>query len=288
MTYVRKRFSFKEDTEGWTAHGRVRWDDYYDGFVEEEPLADMSWRKLNGPRDENPAWVAPWLERGGCLRATHYVPDWVEGSWCWNGTWADLGVPAGRRVTAVQVQYLYRWEVHYNFKFGEGDGVLFNTGQVYSGPLTIAPGSSLEVAGVEVVPAVYAPERTIDDPWLAWPAGLPLIPGETWVQTDPPQGWGVAQGALTLLEDVPAAEDVLELRLDHRFVGVQTLEDGKTGRIRLKQDEVVLLIYLDYVGLRALSLAARSSALTMQERDTGLSLASRSSSLTLKTRRGEA
>lgn len=225
MTVIEKRFSFMDDTEGWTAVGLL--PDGQGGYVEGEPVAVMGWRRLNHPRLDSPAWLA----RGGCLRATSRSGNGCRGFWRWSGPWTALGVPAGTIVTAVQAEFLCRWQMgkHRHFPIPVDDEVYFATNDAWSGPLLLDEAA--------LTPAVTAPGRSEGEQWYSYPVGPSSY--EVWVQTDPPQGWLVVQGETLTLGSAQPAEATISLALHYGLPGIP---EGRYRSLRLKQNEIVLQI----------------------------------------------
>jgi hypothetical protein len=256
MATAVKRWSFAADTEGWTPQG-----------VDGPPPASMAWYKLHQERLNSPQW----LVRGGCLKVVAYPGEATTGYWQWQGAWTALGVPAGMWVKAVTAAYLCRWQCIRICSKGDGSPYYSAADAVRSGPLAL--GGTEER---ELIAGSYAAARSAEDPWRAYPVG-PLggldlwgrPNGPPWVQTDPPQGWLVAQGDRVTLAAPQAAATALTLRLHYRLPSIQNIWDWT---LRLKQDEVVLTVEYGLLGGIDLELETRASGLSLRTRPVTLTL----------------
>lgn len=231
MATLIKKFQFKSDTEGWTGNpgdGQVtmEWFRPHKGFG--------SYR--GGFHQDND----PLNSMGGALKTTaKQNAGSSENCWQWAGTWEDLGVPAGSTVTAVQGDYLYRWDF-------TGGGILkprnysvaeFGAEDVGSGPFELRDsGDTLIDTFSARQPAI---DRTSGDLWRGYPVGDTHDP-----VSETPPSWAQANGSsISVPSELQASTSIIHLWLKNLtpLTAIWNPGDSPTY-VRFKQDHIVLTI----------------------------------------------
>ena len=198
MSTVTKVYNFSADAEGWS----------YDSDIG-SPSVRLGWfvKSNTGHPDRS--------ENRGSLGVTAQALELPQ---CWNRwmlevPYTSFGVPAGKIVTGINMDYWYRWNMKKRGRHGSRPETDLNVAPITYGDSYFGPAS---INGTSVSNPVYCPDRNEDDWWggypqdPGWPYGDPLHPTLTERPIPSsgalPKSWGLAAGsALTGLSIASSA-----------------------------------------------------------------------------------
>lgn len=235
MATLIKEFNFVSDTEDWVA-------------TTTEFTIDTGWY----PPHRNDGNSGPTNARslplqtliGGCLKMTaKQNTSQSKNYWELTKTWEELGVPVGATVTAVQGDYLYKWDM------GMGGAAVqtkyqnhaeFGAGDTNFGPFSLrdSGGSAIDTFSTEV----YAIDRGAGYGaayWKYYPTATAEYP-----LSYIPNGWGHKVGSSV---SVPVPQQPSNTQVKFRIEQISPTTGAWTHGsepmwVRMKTDYVVLTI----------------------------------------------